>query len=176
MINSTRANGLFRAITLPHAQLIVVLLVALTLRVLLWGQIPRAGLIGDEGEYLSAASWLASGRGFSWYQGYLWTRAPIYPLLVAAHLRLFGDTLAPLYVTQTTLSLVNVALVYFLARRVTDDRPSDYAVRERVERQGRRPTTASTGSCYRDGFAAGLGADYEAERAAAGACRVFLGS
>ena len=98
--------------------LIVVLLAALGLRLLLWGQLPRTGLISDEGEYLSAANWLAHGRGFAWYQGYLWTRAPLYPLLVAAHLRLFGDTLTPIYITQTVLSLLNVALVYALARRL----------------------------------------------------------
>jgi hypothetical protein len=98
--------------------LLFTLLVALALRLLLWGRIPRTGLISDEGEYLSAASWLAHGRGFTWYQSYLWTRAPVYPLFVAAHLRLFGDTTTPIYVTQTFLSLVNVALVYFLARRL----------------------------------------------------------
>jgi len=114
--------------------LVIVLLLALALRLLLWGRIPRTGLISDEGEYLSAASWLAQGRSFSWYQGYLWTRAPIYPLFVAAHLRLFGDTLTPIYVTQTTLSLLNVALVYLLAQRLTNDRPFDAA-------QDRRPTT-----------------------------------
>ena len=98
--------------------LIIVLLAALGLRLLLWGQLPRTGLISDEGEYLSAANWLAHGRGFAWYQGYLWTRAPLYPLFVAAHLRLFGDALTPIYITQTILSLLNVALVYALARRL----------------------------------------------------------
>src|SRR5215212_6078040 len=98
------------------APLLVVLLLALALRLLLWGRIPRMGLVSDEGEYLSAASWLAQGRSFSWYQSYLWTRAPIYPLFVAAHLRLFGDTLTPIYVTQTILSLLNVILVYLLAQ------------------------------------------------------------
>src|SRR5437763_6297046 len=91
--------------------LLAVLLVALALRLLLWGRIPRTGLISDEGEYLSAASWLAQGRSFSWYQSYLWTRAPIYPLFVAAHLWLFGDTLTPIYVTQTILSLLNIISV-----------------------------------------------------------------
>src|SRR6476620_3700305 len=99
------------------APLLVVLLLALALRLLLWGRIPRMGLVSDEGEYLSAAGWLAQGRSFSWYQSYLWTRAPLYPLFVAAHLRLFGDTLTPIYVTQTLLSLLNVALVYLLAQR-----------------------------------------------------------
>src|SRR6201986_4426420 len=99
------------------APFLPVLLQALALRLLLWGRIPRTGLISDEGEYLSAASWLAQGRSFSWYQSYLWTRAPIYPLFLAPHLRLFGDTLTPIYATQTLLSLLNVALVYWLAQR-----------------------------------------------------------
>src|SRR5918911_5018799 len=99
--------------------LLIALLAGLGLRLLLWGRIPRTGMISDEGEYLSAASWLAHGHGFDWYQGYLWTRAPLYPLFLAAHLRLFGDSLAPIYATQTLLSLVNVALVYFLAKSLT---------------------------------------------------------
>jgi 4-amino-4-deoxy-L-arabinose transferase-like glycosyltransferase len=105
-----------------YIPLLVALLLALALRLLLWGRVPRTGLISDEGEYLSAASWLAEGRGFSWYQSYLWTRAPIYSLFVAAHLRLFGDALVPIYITQTILSLVNVALVYLLAQRLFGDR------------------------------------------------------
>src|SRR5689334_23138642 len=79
--------------------LLTALLAGLALRLLLWGRIPGAGMISDEGEYLSAASWLAHGHGFDWYQGYLWTRAPLYPLFLAAHLRLFGDALAPIYAT-----------------------------------------------------------------------------
>jgi len=106
-----------RARIAAYIPLLVVLLLALALRLLLWGRIPRTGLVSDEGEYLSAASWLAQGRSFSWYQSYLWTRAPIYPLFVAAHLRLFGDTLTPIYVTQTVLSLLNIVLVYLLAQR-----------------------------------------------------------
>ena len=101
--------------------LLAVLLVAIALRLLLWARIPRAGLISDEGEYLSAASWLANGRGFTWYLGYFWTRAPLYPLFVAAHLRLFGETLTSVYMTQTLLSLANVVLVYLLAHHLTTE-------------------------------------------------------
>src|SRR5262245_55690890 len=97
------------------APLAAMLLLGLLLRLLLLGNLPRPGLISDEGEYLSAAAWLAQGRGFAWYLGYLWTRAPLYPLFVAVHLRLFGDTLAPIIATQIFLSLLNVALVYALA-------------------------------------------------------------
>src|SRR5436190_21570310 len=118
-MNFTPARHPRIAASLPLA---IVLLLALALRLMLWGRIPSSGLISDEGEYLSAASWLVQGRSFSWYQSYLWTCAPIYPLFVAAHLRLFGDTLTPIYVTQTILSLLNVALVYLLAHRLTGDR------------------------------------------------------
>jgi hypothetical protein len=98
--------------------LLAVLLAALLLRLALWGHLPRTQMISDEGEYLSAASWIAQGRGFAWYQEYLWTRAPLYPLFLAAHLRLFGDTLTPIVVSQTALSLANVALVYTLAKKM----------------------------------------------------------
>lgn len=94
------------------------LLPALLLRLALWGQLPRLGFISDEGEYLSAAHWLAEGHGFAWYLGYLWTRAPLYPLLLALHQRVFADTLTPVFVTQMLLSLLNVALVYDLSRRI----------------------------------------------------------
>jgi hypothetical protein len=102
------------------APLALALAAAAALRAALWGRIPRTGLISDEGEYLSAATWLADGRGFDWYQGYLWTRVPIYPLFVAGHLRLFGDgQQAWIYLTQTVLSLLNVTLVYLLAAAVS---------------------------------------------------------
>ena len=105
-----------------HAGLWLALAIGLALRVALWGNLPRTGWISDEGEYFSAASWLAAGRGFGWYLGYLWTRAPLYPLFLAVHLRLFGETPTPIYLTQTALSLLNVALVYALAGRVRGHR------------------------------------------------------
>lgn len=111
-----------RAFFARHWPLALVLLLALALRVALWDRLPRTGLIGDEAEYLAAADWLAQGRGFAWHLGWLWTRAPIYPLFLAAHLRLFGFDLAPIYATQTLLSLLNVALVYALGRQLFGER------------------------------------------------------
>lgn len=96
--------------------LLLALLVGLALRLALWDNLPRLGFISDEAEYLAAAAWLAQGRGFLWHQGWLWTRAPVYPLFLAAHIRLFGMNLAPIYATQTVLSLVNVVLVSVLAQ------------------------------------------------------------
>lgn len=102
--------------------LLLVLLVALALRLALWHSLPREGLISDEAEYLAAANWLAAGRGFAWHQGWLWTRAPLYPLFLAAHMRLFGFSLAPIYASQLVLSLLNVVLVYALASQVSGGR------------------------------------------------------
>ncbi|NNJ10271.1 hypothetical protein EKD04_008020, partial [Chloroflexales bacterium ZM16-3] len=98
-----------------HAILILALLLGLGLRIALWGRLPRLGMIGDEAEYLAAADWLANGRGFAWHLQYLWTRAPLYPLFLAAHLAIFGKSLTPIFVSQTILSLLNVALVYVIA-------------------------------------------------------------
>ena len=116
-MKSLRTSWRFHALPLA-----IVLGVALLLRLALWGNLPRLELIGDEGEYLSAATWLAQGRGFAWYQGYFWTRAPLYPLFLAAHLRMFGPGLAPIYVSQTILSLLTVALTYALARQAVAGR------------------------------------------------------
>lgn len=101
-----------------HWPLLLALSLALVLRITLWDNLPRTGMISDEAEYLAAADWLAHGRGFAWHQGWLWTRAPLYPLFLAAHVRLFGLQLPPIYLTQTGLSLVNVALVYVLALHI----------------------------------------------------------
>ena len=102
--------------------LLLALILGLGLRLALWGRLPRLGLIGDEAEYLAAADWLAHGRGFAWHLQYLWTRAPLYPLFLAAHLALFGGSQTPIFVSQTILSLLNVILVYVLAVHVTSDR------------------------------------------------------
>lgn len=101
-----------------HLPLLPILATAAIFRIALWGALPRQGLISDEGEYLSAAWWLAHGRGFDWHQGYLWTRAPLYPIFLAAHLRLFGDQATAIFATQTVLSLISVVLIAALARRI----------------------------------------------------------
>ena len=114
-VSSSRQSLLAR-----HWLLLLVLLLALLLRVVFWGNLPRTGLISDEAEYLAAADWLAHGRGFTWHQQWLWTRAPLYPLFLAGHLRLFGLNLPAIYATQTLLSLLNVGLVYQLALQISN--------------------------------------------------------
>jgi len=105
-----------------HWPLLLALAAGLALRALLWGALPRIGLISDEAEYLASADWLALGRGFAWHTQYLWTRAPLYPLFLAGHVALFGRELAPIAVSQTALSLLNVALVYALALQTAEGR------------------------------------------------------
>ncbi|WP_245863444.1 glycosyltransferase family 39 protein [Candidatus Viridilinea mediisalina] len=106
-----------------HWPLLLALGLGLILRLLLWGNLPRTGLISDEAEYLAAADWLAHGRGFAWHTQYLWTRAPLYPLLLGGHIALFGRNLEPIFFTQNLLSLLNVLLTYLLARQLTNGLP-----------------------------------------------------
>jgi 4-amino-4-deoxy-L-arabinose transferase-like glycosyltransferase len=105
-----------RALNWP---LLAILLLGLLLRLALWDRVPRLGLISDEGEYLSAASWLIHGHGFNWYHHYLWTRAPLYPLFVGLHLWLFGEQTWPIMLSQIGISLLNVVLTYRLAQLVS---------------------------------------------------------
>lgn len=101
-----------------HWPLLLALGAGIGLRLALWGNLPRLGLISDEAEYLASADWLANGRGFAWHTGYLWTRAPLYPLFLAAHIALLSRNEAFIFVTQNLLSLVNVGLVYVLSRQL----------------------------------------------------------
>lgn len=100
------------------------LFIAIVLRVFVWVVLPRAGWISDEGEYLSAATWLSYGRGFAWYLDYFWTRAPLYPLFIAGHLWIGGNEYW-VFFSQMLLSLVHVVLVRAIAQRLY---PSQAAV------------------------------------------------
>lgn len=92
-----------------HAALI--LIVAFGLRLLAWWILPYRGFISDEAEYLAASAWLAEGRGFSFFQGWIWTRPPLYVLFLATHLTLFGpETLWPIRLSQALLSTLSVWL------------------------------------------------------------------
>src|SRR5215211_3117417 len=107
---------------------ISILLLACVLRVSVWWILPYRDVISDEGEYWAAAAWLAQGRGFSFFDNWIWTRPPLYIVFLAAHIRLFGITAmwAP-RITQTILSLLLVFLVMRLAQKL-----SPPALRQRV--------------------------------------------
>lgn len=107
----------------PRIWLVLALVSAVVLRVVLWGELPRIGLISDEGEYLAAATWLSYGRGFAWYLDYYWTRAPLYPLFVAAHLFIGGNEYW-VYVSQAILSLTHIIVVWGITNRLTPDHPA----------------------------------------------------
>ena len=107
----------------PRIWLVLALVSAVVLRVVLWNELPRIGLISDEGEYLAAATWLSYGRGFAWYLDYYWTRAPLYPLFIAAHL-LIGGNEYWVYVSQILLSLSHIALVWAITNRLAPQQPA----------------------------------------------------
>jgi 4-amino-4-deoxy-L-arabinose transferase-like glycosyltransferase len=94
----------------------LILLVALALRLVLWWILPRANLVSDEPEYMAAASWLAQGRGFSFYDEWPWMRPPLYVAFLGSFLHLFGFNLAPIRLVQIVISLAVPVLVYLLAR------------------------------------------------------------
>ncbi len=105
-----------------HRWLWLALAIATLMRVYVWVALPRTGFISDESEYLAAATWIAYGRGFAWYLDHLWTRAPLYPLFIAAHISI-GGTAQWTLVTQAVLSLSHVGLVWLIARRIWPQQP-----------------------------------------------------
>jgi len=96
--------------------LAVILLVALALRLLVWWLAPHTEWLGDEREYYSAAAILADGRGFAFFDQSIWLRPPLYIIGIATLLRLFGQSMTPVWIVQIGLSLATVALVYLLSR------------------------------------------------------------
>ncbi|MFZ9858137.1 MAG: glycosyltransferase family 39 protein [Roseiflexaceae bacterium] len=107
----------------PRIWLVLALVSAVVLRMVLWGELPRIGFISDEGEYLAAATWLSYGRGFAWYLDYYWTRAPLYPLFVAAHLFIGGNEYW-VYISQIILSLTHIVLVWAITNRLMPQQPA----------------------------------------------------
>ena len=92
---------------------------ALFVRLAAWWMLPYEQHISDEAEYLAAATWLAQGRGFSFFKDWIWTRPPLYVIFVAAHVFLFGPhNLAPLRFSQALLSVATVGLTMLWAARL----------------------------------------------------------
>jgi hypothetical protein len=72
----------------------------------------------DEQEYYLAGHMLANGHGFSFYDTFTWTRAPLYPLFVAGIFRLVGVQVAPVLWVQAALSTLTLYWLATLAGRV----------------------------------------------------------
>jgi 4-amino-4-deoxy-L-arabinose transferase-like glycosyltransferase len=91
------------------------LFAALGVRVLAWWTLPYSGQISDEAEYQAAATWLAQGRGFSFYKEWIWTRPPVYLLFLAGHISLFGpENVWPIRASQALISTASVGLAMLL--------------------------------------------------------------
>ncbi len=72
----------------------------------------------DEQEYYLAGHMLAAGHGFSFYDTFTWTRAPLYPLFVAAIFLVAGVQVAPVLWVQAALSTLTLYWLTTLAGRV----------------------------------------------------------
>jgi len=96
----------------PRLALLLILLLALLWRLLLWAQ-PLHGPANDEVEYIRVARDLLAGRGWSFYEGWRWLRAPLYPLFLAGSLWLAGGDL---HLAALPNILLSVGLVYLVAR------------------------------------------------------------
>ncbi len=115
--SSFAAGGWERAsVALP-----IVLIVALIARLGYWLLVMPAadrGFVVDEPEYFAGAVVFASGRGFSFWDTFLWTRTPLYPATLGFTFQLFGhDSLLPARLLQLGLSLASIAVLYLLAHR-----------------------------------------------------------
>jgi dolichyl-phosphate-mannose-protein mannosyltransferase len=101
--------------------LFIILAVALVARAAYWLLVMPAadrGLVVDEPEYFAGAVVFASGRGFSFWDTFLWTRTPLYPATLGFTFQLFGhDDLLPVHLLQLALNLASIAVLYLLTRR-----------------------------------------------------------
>lgn len=92
--------------------LLLPVLAGLILRILIWQVLPYRSQISDEAEYLAAASWLAQGRGFSFFKEWIWTRPPVYVMFLATHIKLFGpENVVPIRISQAIIGSLSVGLV-----------------------------------------------------------------
>ncbi len=116
----TKIRGLgatARAHGLEAAGFALVIAIAVALRVVRLGTIPRI-IAGDEAETLQDALRINAGTGPSIF-GFDWGQSPIlatYPL--AWILRIFGDSVGDIRLYPVIFSVLTLILVYFLAREV----------------------------------------------------------
>ena len=102
--------------------LTAILVLATVVRLYVWWQAPRLGFVADEAEYYQGASVLADGRGWAFFDTFLWVRPPLYPLMLAGLLRWLDPGLAAVRVVQIILSVGTVYLLYRLALRTAGRR------------------------------------------------------
>jgi 4-amino-4-deoxy-L-arabinose transferase-like glycosyltransferase/tetratricopeptide (TPR) repeat protein len=84
---------------------------------------------GDSVVYLDWARNIANGDLLSLREPYnVFYRAPLYPYLLALFLKVFGNSLLPVYILQLLLGTVNLLLAYVIARRLFSHRAGLAAV------------------------------------------------
>jgi hypothetical protein len=115
-----RYDGRVKPRIAPHLPLLLILLLALTWRLLLWAQ-PLHLPANDEVEYVTVARDLLAGRGWTFYESWRWLRAPLYPLFLAGSLWLAGGDLHLAALPNILLGVGVVYLVYLLARELAPE-------------------------------------------------------
>lgn len=112
---------------LPSLPLTLILLLALSWRLLLWAQ-PLHEPANDEVEYVRVAQDLLAGRGWTFYEQHPWLRAPLYPLFLAGSLWLAGGDLHRAALPNLLLGVGVVYLVYQLTRVLAPERGEQAAL------------------------------------------------
>lgn len=116
-MHATIATTSSRARLRSHLPLLLILLLALGWRLLLWAQ-PLHLPVNDEVEYITVARDLLAGRGWTFYEGWRWLRAPLYPLFLAGSLWLAGGDLHLAALPNLLLSVAVVFLIHRLTREL----------------------------------------------------------
>jgi 4-amino-4-deoxy-L-arabinose transferase-like glycosyltransferase len=112
-----------RAVSAARSPVLWVLALALVVRVVLLALAGDLRLVMDETQYQEIAVNLVEGRGFMIYDRPTSWRPPLYPFALSLVYRVAGTT-DPMAarVFQVALSLINLALVYLLGRRLFGER------------------------------------------------------
>lgn len=99
----------------------VLFLVALLLRLAAVGAIDPILGMNAEFAFLGGAQRLVSGNGFG-DPSYPILTAPLYAVFIAIGLELFGDDQAPIKLAQAVADSLTVVLLYFICRRIFEER------------------------------------------------------
>ncbi|GIV97034.1 MAG: hypothetical protein KatS3mg057_1691 [Herpetosiphonaceae bacterium] len=112
--------------------LLAILALALAIRLVLWS-LPEHQPANDEVEYLTVARDLLAGRGWRFYEGYPWLRAPLYPLFLAGSLALAGGDARLASLPAIALSVATVYLLFLLGQAITIFQRSIPGLRTRAD-------------------------------------------
>ena len=103
-------------------KLLVVAVVALAVRLAAVIPLHTAGQTSDEKEYVVLAQKVAAGEDFVDSNGEYSIRYPLYPYLLAALIKVFGDSRWVMYLVNALMSALVPVLCAFLARSIWADK------------------------------------------------------